>query len=41
MTTVYKYANPLNPKEYLLLYPTAYGKYFQQYSVQQQSQIKG
>ncbi len=29
--TVFKYTNPLNPKEYLLLYPTTYGKYFQKY----------
>ena len=30
-STVYKYTNPLNSKEYLLLYPHTYGKYFQQY----------
>jgi M6 family metalloprotease-like protein len=29
-TTVYKYTNPTNPKEYLLVYPLAYGTYFQE-----------
>jgi M6 family metalloprotease-like protein len=29
-TTVYKYTNPNNPKEYLLVYPVVYGTYFQE-----------
>ncbi len=29
--TIYKYTNPSNPKEYLLIHPQIYGKYYQQY----------
>lgn len=29
--TIYKYTNPSNPKEYLLIHPQVYGGYYQQY----------
>jgi M6 family metalloprotease-like protein len=29
--TIYKYTNPSNPKEYLLIHPQIYGEYYQQY----------
>jgi M6 family metalloprotease-like protein len=29
--TIHKYENPNNPKEYLLIHPQVYGKYYQQY----------
>lgn len=28
--TIYKYTNPYNPKEYLLIHPQVYGKYYQE-----------